>query len=177
MTTREILPTRRWRLSGRTRKAMLTVHITSAVGWLGVDAVFAIFVVITFTATDPMLLGVSYYALDVFVFWALLTAGLTCLASGLVLGWSSKWGLLRYWWVAVKLVLNIVLTALVPLVLASELEKSGAYGRALLSGTVTMDPPAHLIFPIVVAPTALVFAIVLSVYKPWGLVRKGRKSA
>lgn len=174
MTTRELPATRRWRLSGPTRKAVLTVHIISAVGWLGVDAVFAVFVVITMTATDPMLLGVSYYALDVFVFWGLITAGLICLASGLLLGWGTKWGVLRYWWVAVKLGLNIVLTLLVPFALAPTLADSGEYGSQLLTGVVTAGPPEDLIFPIVVAPTALVVAIVLSIYKPWGKIRKGQ---
>jgi hypothetical protein len=36
------------------------------------------------------------------------------LASGVVLGLGTKWGLIRYWWVAAKLVLNVVLVALVP---------------------------------------------------------------
>jgi hypothetical protein len=159
-------------MSGPARKAVLTVHIISAVGWLGIDAVFAVFVVITMTATDPVLLGVSYYAMDVFVFWSLLAAGLVCLASGVLLGLGSKWGLLRYWWVAVKLGLNIVLTLLVPVALAGELATAGEYGRQLLTGAVSIDPPAQLIFPIVVAPTALVFAIVLSIYKPWGRIRR-----
>jgi low temperature requirement protein LtrA len=43
-----------------------------------------------------------------------------CLLSGVVLGLGSKWGVVRYWWVAVKLALNLVLTALVPVALRPE---------------------------------------------------------
>jgi hypothetical protein len=53
--------------------------------------------------------SLAYRALAAFVVWPMLAAGLACLATGLVLGAGTKWGLVRYWWVAVKLVLNLVL--------------------------------------------------------------------
>jgi hypothetical protein len=80
----------------------------------------------------------------------LLATGLICLLTGVLLGLGSKYGLLRYWWVAVKLALNLVLTGLV---------------------LVSLAPVGDLIFPPIVSPTALLVAMVLAVFKPWGRIR------
>jgi hypothetical protein len=32
-----------------------------------------------------------------FAVWPLIATGLVCLASGVVLGLGTKWGLIRYW--------------------------------------------------------------------------------
>src|SRR3712207_8806435 len=81
--------------------------------WLGIDVVMAVFVFTALLANDDNTKALCYRALELFAVWPLLTTGLVCLASGAVLGFGTKYGLVRYWWVATKLVLNIVLTALV----------------------------------------------------------------
>jgi hypothetical protein len=55
-------------------------------------------------------------------------AGLVCLGSGVVLELGTKYGLVRYWWVAIKLVVNILLTALVPIALRPEVTQAAAHG-------------------------------------------------
>ena len=52
-----------------------------------------------------------------FATWPLALVGLVTLASGLLLGLATKYGLVRYRWVLVKLVINVVLVTLVVLVL------------------------------------------------------------
>lgn len=172
MTTGQIAATRPWRLSGSIRKAVLIVHIISAVSWLGIDIVLGVFVLMATVSSDPTVAAVSYQAMHIFAFWTLVPAGLICLASGLVLGWGSKYGVLKYWWVIVKLMLNIVLTALVPIALSPTVNDAAEYGHQLAAGSVTIDPPPGLFYPPIVSPIALIIAIVLSVYKPWGRVRK-----
>ena len=49
--------------------------------------------------------------------WPLVIVGLVTLASGVLLGLGTKYGLVRYRWVLVKLVVNVVLVTLVVLVL------------------------------------------------------------
>ena len=94
-----------WRLGARTRKGFLVVHIVSAGAWIGIDVVMAV-VVFTALLADDYTKALCYRALEMFVVWPLFASGLVCLASGIVLGLGTKWGLLRYWWVAVKLALN-----------------------------------------------------------------------
>jgi hypothetical protein len=102
----------------------------------------------------------------------MLASGLVCLASGLLLGLATTWGLLRYWWVAVKLALNLVLCTLIVLVLQPGMDEVAAYGRGLPSGSAEPAMVSQLFFPPAVSLTTLTLATVLAVFKPWGRIRR-----
>lgn len=164
---------RPWRLGARTRKGVLVVHIVSAGAWIGIDVVMAVFVFTALLADDDNTKALCYRALELFAVWPLLTTGLICLASGVVLGLGTKYGLVRYWWVAIKLVLNLVLTALVLFALRPEVIEAAEQGRQFAAGVPASLAVGDLIFPPIVSPTALLIAVVLAVFKPWGRIRKG----
>jgi hypothetical protein len=158
---------------GRTdAQGLLVVHIVSAGAWIGIDVVMGVFVFSALLADDDNTKALSYRALELFAVWPLLTAGLVCLASGVVLGLGTKYGLLRYWWAAIKLVLNIVLTALVLVALRPEVTKAAEQGWRFAAGEPASLAVGNLIFPPIVSPTALLIAFVLAVFKPWGRIRK-----
>ncbi len=161
-----------WQLGTRTRKGVLVVHIVSAGAWIGIDIVMAVFVFSALFAADDNTRALCYRALELFAVWPLLAAGLVCLASGVVLGLGTKWGLVRYWWVAIKLALNILLTALVPIALGAEVAKAAEQGRLFAAGEPASLAVGDLIFPPIVSPTLLLVAFVLAVFKPWGRIRK-----
>lgn len=161
------------RLSGFTRKAWLVTHIMSSGAWIGLDVVMAVLVFTAMLTSDPAVVSICYQALRLFAVWPLLGAGLVCLASGLVLGLGSKYGLIRYWWVVVKLGLNIVLTLLAVVALWPTVEQAARQGQAIAAGGAPELVP-DLIFPPIVSPICLLIAVVLSVYKPWGRTPKGR---
>jgi uncharacterized membrane protein len=163
---------RPWRLRARTRKAVLVVHIVSAGVWIGVDVVMGVFVFTALLADDDNTKALCYRALELFAVWPLLTTGLVCLASGVVLGLGTKYGLVRYWWVATKLVLNIVLTALVLVALRPQVIEAAEQGRRFAAGEPASLAVGDLIFPPIVSPTALLIAVVLAVFKPWGRIRR-----
>jgi hypothetical protein len=95
-----------------------------------------------------------------------------CLASGVVLGLGTKWGLIRYWWVAVKLALNVLLVALVPVALRPEVIEKAEQARRFEAGEPASLAVVDLIFPPIVSPSLLLVAFVLAVFKPWGLIRE-----
>jgi hypothetical protein len=107
---------RPWRLGTRTRKGILVVHIVSAGVWIGIDVVMGV-VIFTALLGDDATRALCYQALELFAGWPLVVTGLVCLASGVVLGLGTVYGLVRYWWVAIKLAITAVLTAVVFLVL------------------------------------------------------------
>jgi hypothetical protein len=109
-----------------------------------------------------------------FAVWPLFAAGLFCLASGFVLAIGTKWGLVRYWWVAIKLALNIMLTILVLVALRPGVMEAAEQGRRFAAGESASLAVGDLIFPPIVSPTALLIAFVLAVFKPWGRIRKRR---
>jgi hypothetical protein len=76
---------------------------------------------------------------------------LVCLASGVVLGLGIKWGLIRYWWVAVKLALNVLLVALVPVALRPEVIEKAEQARRFVAGEPASLAVVDLIFPPIVS--------------------------
>lgn len=159
------------RLGARTRKAVLVVHIASAGAWLGVDVAMAVVIFTAVSSHDTGTRALCYQALQLFAVWPLFTAGVICLASGVVLGLGSRYGLVRYWWVATKLALNVLLTGLVPLLLRPGLSGLAELGRQLATGHLVTASVGNMIYPPIVSPVALLIAMVLSVFKPWGRIR------
>jgi hypothetical protein len=88
------------------------------------------------------------------------------------LAWWSKYGLLRYWWVAIKLALHIALTALVPLALQPNVEDAVRRANQFAATGDGDLSVGNLMFPPLVSPVALLVAMVLSVVKRWGRVSK-----
>jgi hypothetical protein len=163
---------RRMRLRRGWHKATLVLHIVSAGAWIGVDVIVAILVLTGRFADDLALRSLAFQALATFVVWPMLASGLVSLATGLVLGLATTWGLLRYWWVAVKLALNLVLCTLIALVLRPGMDEVAAYGRDLLTGSPDPTAVSSLFFPPAVSLTTLTLATVLAVFKPWGRIRR-----
>ena len=165
---------RPWRLGARARKGVLVVHIVAAGAWFGIDVAMAVVVFTALTSDDEATKALCYRALDLFVVWPLFTSWLISLGSGVLLGLGTPYGLLRYWWVAIKLVLNLILTALVLIALRPEVSSLAEVGRRSASGEVVTFMEDNIIYPPIVSPTALLIAFVLAVFKPWGRIRRGR---
>ena len=170
ITTSQSAP--RVRLGRRARRGVLTVHILGAGSWIGIDVVLAVLVGTAVLTTSTSTRALCYQALQLFAVWPLLTAGLVTLASGIVLGIGSSYGLVRFWWVAVKLALNLVLVALVAFALRPGVAEAARHGAALVAGVPSEARVEDLIFPPIVSSAALVVATVLSVFKPWGRIRR-----
>jgi hypothetical protein len=167
-------PSVRWRLGATTRKSILLVHIASAGTWIGIDVVMAVLVFTALLSDDDHTKTLSFQALELVAVGPLLATGLVCLLTGILLGLGSRYGLVRYWWVAVKLVLNLLLTALVLVALAPEVTAAAERARQFDAGLPASLGVGDLIFPPIVSPTALLLAMALAVFKPWGRIRSGR---
>jgi hypothetical protein len=132
----------------------------------------AVLVVTSAVTDDDRTRAVCYQALKLVTVWPMTVAGLACLVTGVVLGLGTLYGLLRYWWVAVKLVLNVVLTVLVLVALRPGVDEVADRGARLLDGEAVATAIGDLAFPPIVSPTVLMVAVVLSVFKPWGRIRR-----
>lgn len=154
-------------IPARLRKSILVTHVVSAGAWIGIDVVSAVLVVVGRVRAGDDRTAVYQALADFFVVPLLLSAlaaGVVCLVTGVLLGLATKWGLVRYWWVSVKLALNVVACVMLLLFLGPITE--------LASGE---QPLRDIWFVAFLATTAMVllsFAMVLSVFKPWGRVRR-----
>ena len=168
-------PTVRWPLGATARKTILLVHIASAGAWLGIDVVMTVLVFTALGSDDDGTKALAFRALELVAVGPLLATGLLSLLTGALLGLGSRYGLVRYWWVAVKLALNLLLTGLVLVALAPEVAAHAEAARRFAAGEPASLAVGQLIFPPIVSPAALLVAMALAVFKPWGRIRgRGR---
>lgn len=163
-----------WRLAPRHRKVTLLAHILSGIGWMGVDVALFVLLLTGLTTDDGQVAASCYIAVAVFVPVAVPVLSLGMLASGLLLGWGTKWGLLRYWWVVVKLAMALILTVLVFTALVpgiNDMPRPNATTSADAVRDSLGSVPTGLMFPPIVSFLMLGIASVLSMFKPWGRTR------
>ncbi|MDA3645253.1 hypothetical protein LZ318_11235 [Saccharopolyspora indica] len=160
------------RLSGRRRKVFLAAHLLTAAAWFGIDLVVGVLVVTAAITDSPQTAGAALQAVGIFAVWPMFTTSVLCLASGAVLGLGTKYGLVRYWWVAVKLAINVVFSALILAGLRPGIDEAADAGARMTAGDATAAIPPTLLFPIVLGPSLLLTAYLLSVFKPWGRLRR-----
>jgi hypothetical protein len=165
-------PTETPRLGLRARRIALIAHIVAAGAWIGIDVVLGVLVFTALLTGDTGTEALCYRALELFAVWPLIVAGVATLLTGIVLGLSTRYGLVRWWWVFVKLVMNVILVVLVVFLLRPGIADAATYGEALAAGERLDLDVGGLPFPPIVSGTALVVATVLSVLKPWGRLRK-----
>ncbi len=152
----------------------MVLHIISSVGWLGV-IVGAIALSVAGLNTDDLDRVKSLYvAMEVLATAFFLPGTLLVVVTGVMLGLGTKWGLLKWWWVAVKLVIGVVLFAAgafnMRFAVYNAAEKSAELKPLESSVDVSL-------FGMLGVMAALgIFAALLSVLKPWGRIN-WRRSA
>jgi uncharacterized membrane protein len=171
----ETLMSSDFRLTGRSRKLFLVLHIIAAALWFGVDIALGTLALTAVLADDPRVAGTALQAIPMFAIWPMFGASLVSLVTGVLLGLGSKYGLLKYWWVAVKLAANLLMSTLIVLSLRPGVDDAAEIGRRLGAGDPTAVIPSDLLYPVFVAPSLLLLSFVLSVWKPRARLR-GRRT-
>jgi hypothetical protein len=94
----------RW--SRRSRQLLLVLHYVTSVGWLGVGFCQLTLNLITLSPSESLLRHHAHEIAHILDRWLLTPLALGAAVTGILLSWRSRWGLLRYWWIVVKLVLT-----------------------------------------------------------------------
>jgi hypothetical protein len=152
----------------RVRKVVLTAHVVTSVGWLGAVLAYLALDVAAGTGRDIDTVRSAYIAMELLVKGAIVPLALASVLIGVVNALGTPWGLLRHYWVLVKLVLTVVAT----LVLLQEVQTVTyladqarlAADPRILSNTLVHSGGGLIV---------LLVAMVLSVFKPRGLTRYG----
>lgn len=173
--SREMARQRRWRLDGRLRKTVLLLHIVAGGTWFGLDVAMAVLVVTAIGTDSAAVRAYTLQSLELITVWPMFSVAMLSLITGIQLGLGSKYGLVRYWWVAIKLGLNLVLATLIVTSLRGEVAEGADLGRRLALGANLDWDFTDMLYPPIVSPTALAVAFVLAVFKPWGRVRRSSR--
>ena len=157
------------------RKFALTVHVTSSVGWFGAVAGFLTLAVAGLTSQDTQLVRAAYLAMELTTRFVIVPLALVSLLSGVVSSLGTRWGLFRYYWVLMKLLITIFAT-IVLLVHTQPIDLLA--GVAAKMAVFSADLHKTQILMVVASGAALVVLLVLtvlSVYKPQGMTRYGQR--
>lgn len=162
-------------MTPRVRTFALTAHVTSSVSWLGAVAAFLALALAGLTSHDTQMVRAAYVATELITWFVIVPLAFGSLLTGLVVSLGTSWGLLRHYWVLVKVMLTILATVLLVLhtqpigVLAAVARETAVYGGdvARLQIQLVGDAAAALL--------ALLVNVTLSVYKPPGMTPYGER--
>jgi SAM-dependent methyltransferase len=148
---------------------LLTSHIAASVGVLGADLGLLVLGLAGIAGAPPESI---YPAARLIVQSLVMPLALAALATGVSLAVSTPWGLFRYWWVAIKLVITLLLTAAVLFVLLPALS-AAADSVTTSTGGLRVENRMPLALAPAVASSLLLLAVALAVFKPpWRLLSR-----
>ena len=156
------------------RKFALTAHVTSSVGLLGAVAVFLALAIAGLTSQDARMVRAAYLAMNLTAEFVIVPLAFASLLIGIVQSLGTPWGLFQHYWVLAKLLLTVLAT----IVLLMQMEPIGLLARAAAETTLSRDALGLQIRLVVHAGGGLLVLLVpmaLSVYKPRGRTRYGRR--
>lgn len=155
------------------RKFMLTVHITFSVGWLGAVAVFFAHSIAGLSSDNTMIVRAAYLAMNLSAWLIILPACIGALLTGIIQSVGTQWGLFKYYWIVVKLLLTISATIL----LLVHMQPINFMAGIVLTGSLTTTEhrgvQVQLIVDAGAALLVLLATTTISVYKPWGMTLYG----
>ena len=155
-------------LSPRGRKLVLSAHIATSVGWMGAVLAYIALDVTASTSEDVARTRAAYVAMEVTATSVIVPLALVSVVIGVINALGTPWGLVRHYWVLVKLLLTLVATA----VLLVQSRTISSLASTAQAGDDPRGLPGTLVHS-VGGLLVLVIIMVLSVYKPKGLTRYG----
>jgi uncharacterized membrane protein len=157
-------------LPPRWRKALFTAHVSMAAGLIGADLSLLALAVSGWRGSDA---ASVYPAMSLLSRWVVAPLAVAALITGVLQATLSPYGLLRYWWVTIKLAITLVLTGLVLFLVAPGLGEAAdsALGGASEALTDARRAVYVVVFSLAVAAIALMAG--LAVAKPRWRLRSG----
>ena len=168
-----------WRLSPGRRKLVLAAHIVVSVGLFGLSAAMLVLGAVAVTTSDVVTSQAAYRSMRIFTRGVVQPVALGALITGLILSLGTRWGVVRHYWIVTKLALTVA-TVLCGIFVVGPLVQQSIG----VSSDVAMQPaagrgtaPIVLVAALAANVLMLGAATVISVYKPWGAIRRGRAAA
>ena len=156
----------------RVRKLLLTVHVTSSVGWVGALAAFLALSVASLVSQDIQTVRAACIAMELIAWFVILPLSLATLLTGIVQALGTPWGF-RHYWVMAKLLLTVLATIVLLLKLGPISYLAGAAAETALSGGDLAGLRNSVMIHSVGGLLVLLVAMTLAIYKPKGMTRYG----
>ena len=160
-------------MTPRLRKFTLIAHVTSSIGWFGAVAAFVALAVAGLTSQDAQLVRATYLAMQLTTWFVIVPLALVSLLTGVASSLGTRWGLFRYYWILLKLLITVFVT-IVLLVHTRPIDLLASV--AIKTTMFSADLQSRQLLMVVASGGALLVLLVLtalSVYKPQGMTRYG----
>lgn len=154
----------------RLRRLLLALHLAFSVGWLGAVCAYLALAVAVPVTDDPAVVRAAWIGMELIGWYAIVPLAVGALATGLLMGAVTRWGLLRHYWVLVSLVTTV---ALVIVLLLHMPDVTAQAERARSAGEGTLLAMGSDITHAAIALVVLVGILVLNIHKPRGVTRYG----
>jgi hypothetical protein len=159
------------------RKAALTAHVISSVGWLGAVGAFLVLSIAGLRSKDVTVVRSAYVSMNLIGLYSIVPMSLTSVATGVWMGLGTEWGLRRHYWVMVKLLASFFDTLVL---LLHQFTAVAAAARSVSDATLVGLPGVGPVGIQLVADAGFGMAVLagityLSVFKPWGRTRFGQR--
>jgi hypothetical protein len=151
------------------RKLTLTAHVTASIGWVGALIVFFAHALASVVSDDEQIVRAAALAMGLTAWLVIMPLSIATLATGVVQALGSAWGLLRHYWVAFKLVLTSIATAVLLLKMSPITHLAEAASQAAFSSGHLVGLRTSLAVHAAGGLAVLLTALVLAIYKPAGL--------
>jgi hypothetical protein len=162
-----------WRLSPAWRKPLLVVHLSGAFGFLGSSlAVLAL----TAAGASGTAAATMYPAAQMITTWLVIPLAIVAFAAGVTQALVSPWGLTKYWWVAIKLLITAVVTIFIGLTIYPRIAGAAATALGHSTQPLTGGQRSRILSSWPIICGLLIINAFLGVYKPGWRLRKGQRS-
>jgi ferredoxin-NADP reductase len=162
-------------LKRRTRKVWLMLHIGFSVSWLGLSLAMTVMAVAGLTADSHAVRHGAYELMHLFDLTVVIPSMALAVISGVVLSIGTPWGLVKHRWVLLKFAIALSLPTF-----AAFVESKWIRDLLKLTEEPSADPGGTglaLVICLAVYTLLLWAAVFLSVFKPGGRPRWGRRTA
>jgi hypothetical protein len=148
-------------------------HVTASVGWVGAVVVFLALAAIGLTSEDEWTVRGAYLVMAPAAWFVLVPFAHAALFSGIALSFGTPWGLIRHYWVVLKLAITVFATVILMVYMATFKQLAGVAADPIVELGLVRNPS-----PLVHSILALVLLIAttaLGIYKPFGMTPYGRR--
>jgi hypothetical protein len=157
------------------RRLTLTTHVTSSVGWVGAVIAFLALAVIGLTSQNEATVRGVYLVMAPAAWFVLVPLAHAALLTGIALSLGTTWGLIRHYWVVLKLGITSFCTLILMIYMGTFRQMAGVAADPIVELGLVRNPSpmVHAILALIL----LLMATILAVYKPFGMTPYGTRKA
>ena len=160
-------------MTPQSRKLALTAHVVFSVSWIGAVCAYLALALIGVANERPEWIRAACLAMDAIGWLVIVPCSFASLLTGVILGVGTPWGLVRHYWISIKLLMTLASTVVLLLHMQLTHELAVVALRRMPADPGLHGMQVQLVADAGAALLVLLVMTALSVYKPRGLTRFG----